>query len=213
MSNTATRQTRARAIAAPAPNRETLRLSGLVLLGLIVLAALALIGQPSLAQSKIVFGSDNATACYREARFGTGFMAGLRACDAALAEETLARRDRLATRINRGVLLNRAKRYDEALAEFNAVIEAQPNIGEAYLNRGNTHFFRRAFDSAETDYSKAIELETRDLHAAYYNRGLVREAQARVAEALSDYRASLAAKPDFLPAAARLDQIGAASAE
>ncbi len=173
------------------------------------LALLAVVAAPAAfaQQTSVVFGNTDAQTCYQEARFGVGVSAGLGACDKALRDTLLSRTDRIATLVNRGILLNRAKRYQDAIGDFNTAITLEPRSGEAFLNRGNSHFFLRDFDAALVDYERAIELGTRDLHAAHFNRGLVLEVMARPEEALEAYRRSLEVRPDFLPAAARAEQL------
>ena len=41
-----------------------------------------------------------------------------------------------------------------------------PELAEAFVNRGNTFVYQKQFELARGDYTRAIELETRDLHAA-----------------------------------------------
>ena len=62
---------------------------------------------------------------------------------------------------------------DGALADENKAVEIDPNIAEAYYNRG---FIKRAkgdLDGALADETKAIELNP-SFAQAHYNRGLVR---------------------------------------
>ena len=150
-----------------------------------------------------VFGSSLARECYENAQLGTDSY-GLESCDRALKQEQLSARDRAATLVNRGIILNRARKLDAALADFGAALRLNPDLGEAYLNRGNTHFFRREFESALGDYSRAIELETSDLHVAYYNRALVHEVMKDYSAARADLAEALRIAPDFTPAQERL---------
>ncbi len=153
--------------------------------------------------SPLVFGSTAAQSCYESARFGSG-VSGLRDCDAALRDETLSRRDESATYVNRGIIYNRARRFPEAIDDFNAALDIDPDLGPAFLNRGNTYFFQRAFEQALADYNRSIELGTRNLHAAYFNRGLIFDLQGDRDAARADFERSLELKPDFQPAAAKL---------
>ncbi|MGF1456280.1 MAG: tetratricopeptide repeat protein [Alphaproteobacteria bacterium] len=163
---------------------------------------------PAAAQGPVtVFGSSDARICYQEARFGLAVFTGLEACDTALNDTTLSRPDRIATLVNRGILYNRAKRYDQAIASFDAALALDEASGEAFLNRGNSYFFQRKFPAALADYDQAIALDTRDLHAAHFNRGLVLEATERFEEALAAYRKSIELRPDFLPAVARVNAL------
>lgn len=163
---------------------------------------------PAMAQgAQTVFGSGDAQECFEGARFGSGTI-GEDACDRALKAGTLTRRDRAATLVNRGIIHNRTRRFDEAVADFNAALEINSGLGEAYLNRGNSRFFQKRMLDAKADYDKAIEFKSRDLHAAYFNRGLVHEVLQDDAAARADFEAALRIKPDFVPAQAKLSAQG-----
>jgi len=152
------------------------------------------------------FGSSVARECFENAQTGTKD-AGLEACTKALAQEQLSARDRSATLVNRGIIYNRTRQLDLALADFDQALQLNPELGEAYLNRGNTHFFRREFEAAAADYSRAIDLKCTDLHVAYYNRALVAEVTGRFDDATSDLKSALAIKPDFKDATVQMAEV------
>ncbi len=154
----------------------------------------------------VVFGSTSAQNCYEAAQFGTA-TSGLRECDDALREGALTARDRAATLVNRGILHNRAKDYDQAIVDFNAALAMDGDLGPAFLNRGNSYFFMKDLTNALADYDRAIELESRDLHSAYFNRGLVYVKRGDNERALDDFRMALEIKPDFVAAEAVIAQI------
>lgn len=163
-----------------------------------------LIAVISPAQSaETVFGNSDAQRCFEGARYGAG-RNGEGACNRALMPGALSKSDRAATLVNRGIIYNRTRRLEEAVADFNAALEIDPGLGEAYLNRGNTRFFQRRMEEAKADYGKAIELKSRDLHAAYFNRGLVYEVLQDKEAARADFEAALRVKPDFVAAQAKL---------
>jgi tetratricopeptide (TPR) repeat protein len=51
------------------------------------------------------------------------------------------------------------QRYDEALAQFNRAIEADPDFGATYANRGILHDRMGRYERALADYRRAIELD------------------------------------------------------
>lgn len=155
--------------------------------------------------AETVFGSSDAQACFEGARYGGGGN-GEDACNRALRDPSLSKRDRAATLVNRGIIYNRTRRLEEAVADFDAALKIDPDLGEAYLNRGNSRFFQKRMQAAKSDYDKAIELESRDLHAAYFNRGLVYEVLQDKAAARADFQAALRVKPDFVAAQAKLTE-------
>ena len=75
------------------------------------------------------------------------------------------------TDIEMGKLLYWEARFDEAIAELDSVLDAAPDVAEAYLYRGNAYFAKVDFKSAIRDYTKAIEVEP-DYALAYYNRAV-----------------------------------------
>jgi tetratricopeptide (TPR) repeat protein len=162
-----------------------------------------------------VFGSTQARECYEAAIAGSGSGAAL--CERALANDQLTPRDKAATLVNRGIIYNAARQLDLAIADFNAALAIDPNLAEAYLNRGNAHLFRRQFPEAYADYSKAIDLKISNLDYAHYNRALASEMMGKLDDAKSDLTAALAITPNFKAASDRLagleQQIAARAAE
>ena len=77
---------------------------------------------------------------------------------------------------------------------------------EAYDLRGNTKMFLSKYEGAITDYSKAIELEPKDVYL-YFFRGLSYEALELYEDALRDFQISLKLDPDFEMANHMIDQI------
>ncbi len=161
---------------------------------------------PAALAAETVFGHGDAQLCFEGARFGGGGT-GEAACNRALNDVALNRKDRAATLVNRGIIYNRTGRFDAALADFNAALEIDPGLGEAYLNRGNSRFFQKRMEEARADYDRAIELKSRDLHAAYFNRGLAHEVLGDAAAARADFEMALRLKPDFSEAQTRLSAL------
>lgn len=55
--------------------------------------------------------------------------------------------------------LMQMERYDEALAQFNRAITADPEFGATYANRGILHDRMGRYEKALADYRRAIELD------------------------------------------------------
>ena len=64
--------------------------------------------------------------------------------------------------VNKGVELAQQHKYDDAIKEFNAAIEASPKSAKAYLNRGTAYRALQKYDEAMTDFAKAIEIAPKD---------------------------------------------------
>lgn len=161
-----------------------------------VVALATLCAAEAAAQMSIsTIGATDASACYKNATDERS--ENLLNCDSALDDRSLSRVDRKKTLVNRGIILNRRGDYNEALADFNAAIEIDEGLAEAYLNRGNTWFYAGRLDDALTDYEEALALDVAKPWAAWYNIGLVRDAQKKPGEAQAAYRKALDLNPDF----------------
>lgn len=63
--------------------------------------------------------------------------------------------------------------YSKAIADFNKVLEYEPENHQVIFNRGNTKAKLNDLAGAVTDFSKAIELNSKFV-GAYHNRGIAR---------------------------------------
>ncbi len=148
------------------------------------------------------FGATDAQGCYEDARSEKSTETSR--CDAALRGQALTRRDRLATLVNRGIVLNRAGRLNEAIDDYNAALEGDASLGEAYINRGNSQFLAGRYDLAVADYEKSLDSDLSKPWVAWYNIGLAREAQKDARAARTAYERALDPNPDFGPARKKL---------
>jgi len=124
--------------------------------------------------------------------------------------------------LHRSVLLhNRAQvlaglgRLDEALADFDRVVEVDPNYAEYRFDRGNARYKSGDPAAAIADYEQAMTL-TPPFPELFYNRGEARLALGDADGALADYRYVLDLEPNHLEArvsvAALLLEAGEATA-
>jgi len=67
----------------------------------------------------------------------------------------------LAISVQRGFLLENARRYDEAIEQLRAVIAMDPNHYQAYWVLGHTYAANKQFDEAVAAAEKAVELSER----------------------------------------------------
>ncbi|HXZ68471.1 MAG TPA: tetratricopeptide repeat protein [Alphaproteobacteria bacterium] len=157
-----------------------------------------------------VFGSSLARQCYEAAMTGSGTGAAL--CERALDDNEMTARDRAATLVNRGIIYNAARQLDLAIADFDAALQINPNLGEAYLNRGNAHFWHKQFPEAIADYGKAIDLKSGSLDYAHYNKALAEMNIGKFQDAKADLTAALAITPQFKAASDRMAEVDKAIA-
>jgi tetratricopeptide (TPR) repeat protein len=160
---------------------------------------------PSIAAAQMsvsTFGATDAALCYENAADANAVNTD--DCDQALKAGALTVRDMTATYVNRGVILNRAGRLDEALADFDKALAKDEDLAEAFLNRGNTYYLMRRYDEALDDYQTSLKHGLTKSHVAWYNIGLAYEAKKDAVKAKDAYRTALAINPDFGPAQKKL---------
>src|SRR5437764_9463793 len=101
-----------------------------------VAAAAALAAAGEARASVTVIGGGLAEACSKAALAGKTEVTFERICTQALETEMLSARDRAGTFVNRGVLKLRRLNFLAATKDFDAAVNLQPKMGEAYVNRG-----------------------------------------------------------------------------
>jgi tetratricopeptide (TPR) repeat protein len=95
--------------------------------------------------------------------------------------------------------------FDEALLETNNVrkiedydnaLRLNPNIADAYNNRGVAKKHLGRFGEAIADYDQAIQLKP-DFAVAYFNRGDAKKALGQYENALKDFDKAIELRPDL----------------
>lgn len=168
------------------------------MLRIFLTGTVAMFAAASASAQVFVVGGGLARDCYDEAQSGNYvFRLAEQTCSRALREETLTRENRAATYVNRGVLRMREGEYEQALSDYNNATSILPELGAAYLNEGAAHIYQRNFSDALVSLNRAIELNTNDLFAAYYNRAIARENTGDVPGAYYDLQRSLELKPGW----------------
>lgn len=150
------------------------------------------------------FGTTDAQGCFLDA--ADGVTRGTDRCDKALGEP-LAERDMVATLVNRGVVLNRAGRYDEAVRDFDAALTRDPSVPEAMLNRGNSRLLQNRPDDAIADYEAALDNGLAEAHVAWHNIGLAWYSKANLVRARAAFRKALEIRPGFADSVAKLAEL------
>jgi tetratricopeptide (TPR) repeat protein len=88
---------------------------------------------------------------------------------------------------NRGMYLQRQRRYDEAITDFTRALELDPGYVFAYTNRGFTLLEAGNAQAAEADFTASLRVDPNQ-PGVYSLRGTARIAQGRLREALDDHR-------------------------
>ena len=154
-----------------------------------------------------VFGATNAMACY-EASQETASSSGLEPCNKAILQGDLNRRDLAATYSNRGVILSKMGKYENALEDHHKAVALRDDLPEIYINRGNAYYRMQQYEEALADYERAIPLNGGSGYLAHYNRGLVLIKLRDISGARTALEKALEMMPGNQMIQSRLDSLG-----
>lgn len=146
--------------------------------------------------SETVFGETHAQRCFQSASSTTSSLVAVEACDNALSSEPLSNRDRAATHANRGILLARRSRLEDAIRSYDRAIDLEPALVHALINRGNAWTRLKRFEKALADYDQALYYSQGRDPLVLYNRSLAYEKLGRMAEAREDLVRALQLEPE-----------------
>ncbi|MEZ5984878.1 MAG: tetratricopeptide repeat protein [Hyphomonas sp.] len=153
---------------------------------------------PAASAQVSVIGGGIARDCYEAALYAkVSTQEGEKICTKAIEAEMMKTENRAATYTNRGVLRMRAGKYEAALTDYGVAKNLRPDLGAVWLNEGAAHIFLKDFDSALVSLDKAIELNSQELYAAYYNRAIARENTGDLAGAYADFQKCVELNPEF----------------
>lgn len=88
---------------------------------------------------------------------------------------------------DKGVQLQVKGQLDEAIKEYEASVQANPNVAEVYNNLGFVHFDKGDFAKSMENQKKAIELNPK-LANAYYGLALTLEKSNDTAGAIENWK-------------------------
>ncbi len=86
-----------------------------------------------------------------------------------------------------GVIASELEQFNEALGYLNRAIEANSQIPDFYLRRGDAYFLLKRYEDARDNYGKVIELDPANAYA-YYLRGNARGSLLDKDGACSDWK-------------------------
>jgi len=96
---------------------------------------------------------------------------------------------------NRGLVLNRLKRYDEAIQDFDRAIAGDGSYVQAYHHKGNAMYYKGNTNEELSLYNRALELDP-NFAKSYTNRGLVYYQRKEYQNAVSDLVRSSQLEPN-----------------
>jgi tetratricopeptide (TPR) repeat protein/SAM-dependent methyltransferase len=101
--------------------------------------------------------------------------------------------------IDEGNALEEQGQAAEAMARYDAAVQADPRCARAHLNRGNVLLASAKIDQARSAYQLAIDCDPH-YAAAHYNLGNLNCRTGEYERALHNYQVALDIKPDFASA-------------
>jgi tetratricopeptide (TPR) repeat protein len=164
---------------------------------IVVAGVLALCVAGSAGAAVTVLGDTSAQECSEAAFHDKADDASMGACNLALSGELLGRRDRAGTFINRGVMWMIRKDYQAARGDFERAIAIDPDLGEAWVNRGAINILDKRYQDGISDIDKGLQLGTEEPAKAYYNRGVAYEGIDDEKSAYLDYEQALTLEPGW----------------
>ena len=99
----------------------------------------------------------------------------------------------------RGIAYDAEGESDNAITDYNRVIQLQPDHVPVYVNRGNIYAVKGKSDLAISDYTRAIQLNPL-LEISYYNRGNVYGSKKNFDMALADLNTTIQLNPRYAKA-------------
>ena len=147
--------------------------------------------------STLVIGGGAAKDCASAAMDGRKDASSVTTCTLALETETLSFRDRARTYVNRGVLQMRQRDFDGAVSDFDAASKIDPDLGEAFVNRGAAFVGTSRFGEGLSQIDQGLALGVKDPEKAYYNRAIANESLGDVTAAYRDYAKAAALAPTW----------------
>jgi tetratricopeptide (TPR) repeat protein len=148
----------------------------------------------------VTVGQGFASDCYEAAASERSDLTALELCNSAMEEDFLTRHNRAATLINRGIILLYRGQYAEALADFDAAIEVQPDLAEAHTHRGVALVAYHDYRTAIEALTHGLSLNPEEPAKAYFNRAIAYEELGDIPNAYRDYRRAAELAPEWRPA-------------
>lgn len=172
-----------------------------------VLAVMAVVtAAPSAASTResLVFGRAAMERCFQLAQGKERSPAAIDTCTVALDTFNMTSDERAGTLVNRGIIRMLAKQPVNANLDFDAALEIDPNLAEAWLNKGVNDFRIGDSASALRYADRALALHTNRPAVAYYVRGLANEDTGNLRAAYNDLQSARRIEPQWQEPSAQL---------
>ena len=125
-------------------------------------------------------------------------------CTLALETEVMDAHDLASTYVNRGVLHLAVAEYDNALKDFDSAIGIEPQLGEAFVNRGAALIGQGHDAAGIAEIDRGLAFKPGEPEKAYFNRALAEERLNDLKGAYYDYKRAAELKPGWVMAQSEL---------
>jgi tetratricopeptide (TPR) repeat protein len=136
----------------------------------------------------LTLGGPLANSCYQAALRGSGVSSSIEGCTRALQEEGLARPDRAATYVNRGIVFMSGGRFSDADADFDEALKLNGNLPDGWLNKGFLRLRQGKGREALPLIQKGIDAGANRQALAIFARGVAYEQMGDFRSAYADLR-------------------------
>ncbi len=152
------------------------------------------------AQS-LVIGDGGAASCYYSVKHGDpGRATTIKTCKEALQDPNLSRKDEAATHVNLGILLMRTKNYVAARGQYEKALAMRSDLPEAHINYAANLIYLGDFTQAVKSATTSIELGTKKMPEALFNRAMAYDNLKNYDLAYADLKKALKLRPHWQPA-------------
>ena len=156
--------------------------------------------QTASAQS-LVIGDGGAQECYYSVKHGDpGRASSIKNCKEALRDPNLSVRDEAATHVNLGILLMRTKDFAAARDQYEKALSMRSDLPEAHINYAANLIYLGDYSQAIKSATTSIELGTKKMPEALFNRAMAYDNLKRYNEAYADLKKALKLRPNWPPA-------------
>jgi tetratricopeptide (TPR) repeat protein len=164
--------------------------------------ATALITWPCVSRADVtVIGGGYAADCSKDAKAVSANRPdgqdSIHECTLALENELLSAHDLASTYVNRGVIYISMAQYELAIRDFDAAQGVEPQLPEAFINRGAALIGEGRNTDGIAEINKGLALSPSEPEKAYFNRALAEERLNDLKSAYFDYKKALELKPDW----------------
>lgn len=165
-------------------------------LSVLVVAALAVIPATATA-TVLVVGGTYARSCYEAAEARSIGHRAMDSCNRALTDEALSPHDRVASHVNRGIILMIRGDVANADSDFNAALALDPTEPDAWLNKAILSARYGTTAAALPLAEKALALKTRRPALAYFVRAMAYEDSGNIRAAYNDLQRARQLEPNW----------------